>query len=110
VIANCPGVWSRSTRSLISVISSDALDLIDRHRGVERGDEPRRVDRRSRADRLVVERQDLAARSLGGRDLFEQCALADLAGSEQDDNASMFAEPPRQARGTTTTSPTDPPP
>jgi hypothetical protein len=53
------------------------------------GEEPRRVDRRGGADRLVVEGQDLAAGSLSGRDLFEQRALADLAGAEQDDNASM---------------------
>jgi hypothetical protein len=38
---------------------------------------------------LVVERQDLALGSFCGRDLFEQRALADLAGAEHDDNASI---------------------
>jgi len=67
----------------------DALDLIDRHRRPERRDEPRRVSGRSGADRPVVERQDLAACSFSGRDLLEQRALADLAGAEHDDNASI---------------------
>lgn len=67
----------------------DALDLIDGHGGVESGDETCRVDRRSGADGLVVERQDFPAGSLSGGDLFEQRALADLAGAEHHDNARI---------------------
>jgi hypothetical protein len=63
----------------------DALDLLDAHRGLEGGDEPSRVGGRSGPDSLVVERQDLAARALGGSDLFQQRALADLASAEYDD-------------------------
>jgi hypothetical protein len=66
-----------------------ALNLVDRNRGVEHGDESRRIDRRRGAHRLVVERQDLAAGALGSRDLFEQRALADLSGAQHDDDARI---------------------
>ena len=90
MIANCPGVLSRSTRSLISVISSGTRWISSIATGVSSvAMNPAGSIGGGGADRLVVERQDVAAGSLGGRDLFEQRALADLTGAEHDDDARI---------------------